>query len=490
MKKFNLLILCIAVAMSSVVNAEVIPASLPFSFDGGKADVLDNVGMSYSGLGDDYKSSPSLKFDNTDDWMIIQVADVIGELKFAKRGYSTDTLCEFDIQTSVDGVAYNDFYAVPPTGSATGENRIIVNNFPSDVRYIRFYYTHKEKGNIAIGAIDITNGDETAASIITSPSKIDFGTVDINATTAEQTVTLTAANLTEDVTITFETIENNPFLVENTTITSADADGEVINITLNTATAGNFSNKLIFKYGDDELAQVALSAKVVEPLPEGTIVETFDNFEGSNSYVSGSFIGVNDITWNYVRSRGGSVNGKSIMFGALEEDVAGELSSESIPNGCGIISFNYMQAFSKTANFKILINDVEKGTFVTTTKDEVLNSGQLKVNVEGDFTIKFVQADGGNQVAIDDIAWTPYAPAFPTIDETGNPLSDASSQAKVYSTLGVINVEGVKMADVVVIDITGRVIATQVVEDNANISVKAGIYFVKVNNIVTKLLVQ
>ena len=482
MKKLYSLYLCIAVAMFSFVgtaNAEVTPATLPFSFDGGKANVVDNVGVSHSGLGSDYKSSPYLKFDDTDDWMVIQVTDVIGELKFAKKGNSTNTECKFYIQTSVDGVVYNDFCDVPPTGSATGENRITVDNFPTNVRYIRFYYKNKAEGNFAIGDIDITKGDANSPSISVVPTSIDFGDVDLNATAEAKTITLTAANLTKDVTVSFVNTENNPFSSSVTEIVAADAVTDNINISLNTATAGDYTNTLKFTHDGTVLAQVALSAKVVVPLPDNAIIETFDNYpETAGSYKDSSFVGINNITWTYTNCRGD----KDITGNAptLRDVTTSNIVSSNISGGCGIIRLNYMQAFSNTANFKILINGVEKGPFTTTTKNEILNTGDIEVNVEGDFTIKIEQNSGGAQVTIDDIVWTPYIPT--SIEE--------AEAAKVYATLGAINIVGAEMADVTIVDMAGRVVAAQVVESNACISVESGIYIVKVNNTITKVMVR
>lgn len=286
--------------------------------------------------------------------------------------------------------------------------------------------------------------DAAAPAITITPISIDFGNVDLNETAKAKTITLTAANLTKNVTVSFEKTENNPFSSSVAEIVAADAVTDNINISLNTATVGNYTNKLIFTHDGTVLAQVVLKANIAEPLPAGAVVETFDNYpETSGSYKDSSFVGINDITWTYTSCRGDiNINGNAPTLKAKSASIV----SSSISGGCGTIRLNYMQAFSNTADFKILINGVEKGTFTTTKQNEILNTGDIEVNVEGDFTIKIEQNSGGNQVTIDDIVWTPYTgtttaintcPTIENVTFSGNIIRNANQQMlSVYNVAG------------------------------------------------------
>jgi hypothetical protein len=81
-------------------------ATLPFAFDGGKADIETTAGLTHTGLGD-YDYSPKLKFDGTDDFLILKINGAAQKLYFDIKGnsFSGGT---FKVQTSADGVTYTD----------------------------------------------------------------------------------------------------------------------------------------------------------------------------------------------------------------------------------------------------------------------------------------------------------------------------------------------------------------------------------------------
>lgn len=128
-------------------------ATLPFEFDGGKAAIDDECGLTQVGLGSDYKSSPYLKFDHTEDYMILKIDETPGTLTFDIKGngFSGGT---FTVQTSADGENYDDLKAYTDFSGTQSET---FNNLAATVRYIKWIYTTKIDGNVALGNIKLNN---------------------------------------------------------------------------------------------------------------------------------------------------------------------------------------------------------------------------------------------------------------------------------------------------------------------------------------------
>ncbi len=148
-------------------------ATLPFAFDGGKSDIETTAGLTHTGLGSDYGYSPKLKFDNTDDFLTLKINGAAQKLYFDIKGnsFSGGT---FKVQTSADGVTYTDLKSYTEIGAVSHESL----DLASTVRYIKWIYTNKASGNVAIGRIGV---DCEAAYIpsagyttYTTPNNVDF----------------------------------------------------------------------------------------------------------------------------------------------------------------------------------------------------------------------------------------------------------------------------------------------------------------------------
>ena len=126
-------------------------ATLPFEFDGGKAAIDTIDGLYQEGLGTDYNNSPKLRFDHTGDWLLLQFQEVPGTLTFDIKGnnFSNGT---FKVQTSEDGVTYTDLETYTELGATHGEE---FDNLGENVRYIKWIYTEKVGGNVALGNIHL-----------------------------------------------------------------------------------------------------------------------------------------------------------------------------------------------------------------------------------------------------------------------------------------------------------------------------------------------
>ena len=127
-------------------------ATLPFAFDGGKADIANTVGLSQDGLDSDYGTSPKLKFNSTDDVVILHFNEQPGTLSFDIKGNSFSG-GSFTVQTSVDGVTYTNLKSY--TSLASTVQSEIFEDLEADVRYIKWVFTEKSSGNVALGNITL-----------------------------------------------------------------------------------------------------------------------------------------------------------------------------------------------------------------------------------------------------------------------------------------------------------------------------------------------
>jgi len=121
-------------------------ATLPFAWD----DKTAPTGVTTSGTGT-YNGSPYIKFDSTDDYMVLKINEVPGTLSFDIKGnsFSDGT---FTVQTSADGTSYSALQTYTELGATQTEQFELA----ADVRYIKWIYTEKVNGNVALGNINLT----------------------------------------------------------------------------------------------------------------------------------------------------------------------------------------------------------------------------------------------------------------------------------------------------------------------------------------------
>lgn len=125
-------------------------ATLPFAYDGNGTGDLP-IGFTVSGLGT-YNSSPAMKFDGTGDYAILKFNERPGTLTFDIKG-NTFSGGTFKVQTSEDGVTYTDLETYTELGATQSEE---FDNLGENVRYIKWIYTEKVGGNVALGNITLS----------------------------------------------------------------------------------------------------------------------------------------------------------------------------------------------------------------------------------------------------------------------------------------------------------------------------------------------
>lgn len=183
-----------------IMQAKYVPdfATLPFSYDGGRNGIAETCGLTQEGLGADYASSPYLKFDGKDDNVILKINERPGTLTFDIKGnsFSGGT---FKVQTSEDGTTYTDLATYTELGDKQNE---VLKNLDENVRYIKWVYTEKSSGNVALGNINLAQYVEPEPSITVDPDEVEVDAEEHNGTLA---ITYQKMNLTsrEDFTVHF-----------------------------------------------------------------------------------------------------------------------------------------------------------------------------------------------------------------------------------------------------------------------------------------------
>ncbi|TXD33888.1 hypothetical protein FRC98_20000 [Lujinxingia vulgaris] len=140
--------------------------------------------------------------------------------------------------------------------------------------------------------------------------------------------------------------------------------------------------------------------------PSGPFTETFDTLElVGDSYLSGSFVGVNGITWEYTGARNENnfpIDGKGVIFKETGNNVRA-----TIPGGLNEVSVDYRKAFTGGGNrqIEILVN----GNVVATSPafdvaNEVFTLSVDNLGVTGEFTLE-VRNALNKQILIDNITW-------------------------------------------------------------------------------------
>ena len=140
-------------------------ATIPFEFNGGRADIENTDGLTQTGLGTDYSNSTApttkLKFENKNSIiseLILKLeehAETALSLSFDIKGnsFSGGT---FTVQISADGETYTDLSSYTELGDTQTE----IFDLAEDVRYIKWIYTTKSSGNVGLGNIVVIAPEE------------------------------------------------------------------------------------------------------------------------------------------------------------------------------------------------------------------------------------------------------------------------------------------------------------------------------------------
>jgi hypothetical protein len=182
--------------------------TLPFNYDNGIPSITIN-GLTQSGLGSDYSTSPHMKFDTSGDYLILNFTGVPGILSFKIKWNEGSSATRFPglftVQESDDGITYTTVQLYDSTNgtalvNATTSTEVFSSLSPA-TRYIKWMYTSKTNGNIGIGAISLTAGINPVLSISTNTLN-GFTYITGKGPSPEQSFTVSGSSLYGNIILT------------------------------------------------------------------------------------------------------------------------------------------------------------------------------------------------------------------------------------------------------------------------------------------------
>lgn len=126
-------------------------ATIPFSYDGNGSPNPVPTGMTFNSIGN-YDNSPKMKFDNQGDYVIIYYHGEANKLSYTVKNNSFSG-GQFDVLESVNGIDYTTVHSYSGSTLVGTMNESYQINTSS--KYIKFIYTTKSSGNVALGKINI-----------------------------------------------------------------------------------------------------------------------------------------------------------------------------------------------------------------------------------------------------------------------------------------------------------------------------------------------
>ncbi len=225
---FKSLLLTIAIGFSSLsVYAQ---ASLPFSYNLGNPTGV--AGLTATGLGSNYPASPLMKFDDTNDNLVLNFNSIPGNLSFVIKWNQSTTATRFPGNFSLlESINGTDYTLVQLFNSTTGPElkngvnvTVTVTNLKPESRFLKWEYTAKTNGNIALGAINLV----AQSSSTCTASTLSFADATINKTMGDAAFTIAATSLNTTTAISYES--------DNTAVATVNAaTGEVTLVAAGTA---------------------------------------------------------------------------------------------------------------------------------------------------------------------------------------------------------------------------------------------------------------
>jgi len=261
----TLLYACALILGASDACATITPLTLPKVWDAadGKAAYTAELGCSSKGLGSDYASAPKIKFDNTDDYLMIQLASAPDTLGFDIKGNKVAGACSFKVQESVNGTAFTDALTLTSVAGTASRKSV---KLQSATRYIRFLYANKDTGNVALGGVAISKLVGSDPDVSLGDAVIDFGVVYQNAMVEPLSVMAYLSNVTSAT----AAVTGTQFLISPTTLTQNTS------ITISAATTsvlGSFCDTLTLAAIGAKTAKAAVKMTVVPAPQTGTFAK-------------------------------------------------------------------------------------------------------------------------------------------------------------------------------------------------------------------------
>lgn len=180
----------------------------------------------------------------------------------------------------------------------------------------------------------------------------------------------------------------------------------------------------------------------------------FENFANSNatsSYVDGSFVGQNGVTWSYFASRdengdvnGSGIDGKALMLRRSSDN--SRVVSSAVSGGIGDFSVKLYKGFTGSGNrqVELFVNGI---SIATSTPFDDFSEHIFSVNgvnIPGNVTVEIRNITSG-QVIVDDIRWACYNSTGDfTYDGTAwnpsSPIGTSTSAQSIEVSTGSVSI--------------------------------------------------
>ena len=266
-------------------------ATLPFTYDGGNA-VTSVTGLTQSGLGTDYSTSPKMKFDTAGDNLILNFSGIAGTLSFKIEWNQTSSATrfpgDFTLQESPDGVTYSTVQLYNSTnGTALANTKTATETFTTLLptsRYLKWIYTSRTNGNIGIGAINLAAGSNANLTLSTN-SLNGYTYIAGNGPSSEQSFTVSGSSLNNNISIAppsdYEISKGTgATFVATNPITLTQSGGTVANTIIYSRlkqglVAGNYNENITVSTVGATSGTIACSGTVT-PNPTITLIDVTD----------------------------------------------------------------------------------------------------------------------------------------------------------------------------------------------------------------------
>jgi hypothetical protein len=413
-------------------------ATLPFNYDNGNPST-NITGLSQSGLGSDYSTSPKMKFDTSGDYLILNFSGVPGILSFKIEWNQGSTAPRFPgnftIQESSNGITYTTVQLYNSTTGTTLTNTTtfteVFSTLSPSTRYIKWIYSQKSNGNIGIGAINLTAGINPVMTI--SPNTLTgFTYINGNGPSPEQSFSVSGSSLYGNIVLTLSpdyeiSIGSGTSFVALNPVTLTQTNGLVAGTTIYTRLkagllVGNYTENISVSSIGANIYPIACSG-IVTANPTITLFDISDpilstvkgspvsqtiNVSGVNLNtglglsISGANAGLFSLSQYSVSSTAGNVPNTLITI-TYTPDIPGSNSATLTMSSTGAVpvirTLNGISSIatgnnSVTASFYV---SVEKGNIVfQSAAGEILKI----YNALGQIIIQQVTVDGMNTIPV------------------------------------------------------------------------------------------
>ena len=365
-------------------------ATLPFAFDGGRADIENTDGLTQEGLGSDYGSSPKLKFDGTGDWVILHFNEQPGTLTFDIKGnsFSGGT---FTVQTSEDGETYTDLASYTELGNTQSEE---FNNLNENVRYIKWIYTEKSSGNVALGNIALAKYVEPVLvpSITVTPELVEVDATEHEGTLGLAYENLEISDMNDFIVVYFDNQGgsiDDPDWIE-VSVAEQDSqigEGYVVSYYMleNVGEARSAFFKVIAMVGDEDfvysnLVTINQAAYVAPAEPGNWVLTDLDELTAGDVFV---IVGTNDLGEQYYamsNNNEASAAPTAVVVNVVEGTLSGEIAETIQWNISGNATDGYAFYPVGSADTWLYCTNTNNGVRVGTNTNSifVMEDGYLK----------------------------------------------------------------------------------------------------------------